>query len=339
MFNIYLKYKLTHVIGDLYTDFYSGDGVKSLFIETKITLMKKLYSSFIFLVCFFISFPSLRAEIIDISVVSNSFIPPVVKANVGDQIRWTLAGGSHTTTSTDVPPGAHIWDYTFSGFGDQFIYDVEFEGSYSYVCLFHGGMQGSIDAVLPVELASFTASVYENKITLLWSTVMEVNNSGFDIERKSTAGSSWSKIGFVTGNGTTNKIHNYNFIDETVNPGRYNYRLKQIDYNGNFEYFNLTDEISIGVPDKYFISQNYPNPFNPVTKIDYQLPYDGSVSLKIYDIMGREIAELINGNQTAGNFTVTFNASNMSSGIYFYQMIGEGNGQRFITTKKMILLK
>lgn len=301
--------------------------------------MKKLYTSFIFLVCFFFSFSSLKAEIIDVIVMSNQFVPDVVNASVGDQIRWTLIGGNHTTTSTSVPSGADTWDYFFSGLGDEFIYDVEVAGSYSYVCLFHGGMEGSVEAVLPVELASFTASVYEDRITLLWSTVMEANNSGFDIERKNTLSSSWSKIGFVTGNGTTNKIHNYSFVDEAVNPGRYNYRLKQIDYNGNFEYFNLTEEISIGVPDKYSLSQNYPNPFNPVTKIDYQLPYDGSVSLKIYDIMGREAAVLLTGSQPAGNFTIAFDAANISSGIYFYQMIAEGNGQRFITTKRMVVLK
>jgi plastocyanin len=301
--------------------------------------MKKLYTSFVFLISFFVLFSSLRAEIIDVSVVSNSFLPPTVNAEVGDQIRWTLLGGSHTTTSTDVPSGADTWDYTFSGFGDEYIYDVEIAGSYSYLCLFHGGMEGTITAVLPIELASFTAAIYEGKIKLLWSTVMEVNNSGFDIERKNSANNSWSKIGFVTGNGTTNKTQHYTFIDEAVNSGRYNYRLKQLDYNGNFEYFNLTEEISIGVPDKYFMSQNYPNPFNPITKIDYQLPYDGKVSLKIYDIMGREVAELFNGNQTAGNFTITFNAANIASGIYFYQIIAEGNGQTFTMTKRMILLK
>lgn len=301
--------------------------------------MKKKITFFVLLCVFISTFSSLKAEIIDVIVMSNQFVPDVINASVGDQIRWTLLGGNHTTTSDIVPPGAEPWNYQFSGLGDDFIYDVTVEGSYSYLCIFHGGMVGSIEVVLPIELSSFTASVYENKIILLWTTVMEVNNNGFDIERKKSESSFWNKVGFVKGNGTTSKANNYTFIDHNVDPGVYNYRLKQIDYNGNFEYFNLSDEISIGVPKEFSMSQNYPNPFNPVTRINYQLPFESSVSLIVYDMTGRKIASIVNAKQSPGNYTIVFNASGISSGIYFYRLTAEGNNDKFVSTKRMIVVK
>jgi hypothetical protein len=116
--------------------------------------------------------------------------------------------------------------------------------------------------------------------------------------------------------------------------------LKQIDFNGNFQYFNLSNEVIVGVPEKYDISQNYPNPFNPATKINYDIPFDGKVSIAIYDMTGREVAKLVNEIQPAGYYTIQFNASKMTSGVYFYRIISEGNaGQQFVMTKKMVLVK
>ncbi|HMS34680.1 MAG TPA: T9SS type A sorting domain-containing protein [Ignavibacteria bacterium] len=187
---------------------------------------------------------------------------------------------------------------------------------------------------LPVELASFNSSVTGRDVTLNWTTATELNNAGFDIERKSTEGS-WSKIGNVAGNGTVNTPQNYSFNDRGLSTGKYNYRLKQIDFNGNFEYFNLTNEIGIGIPVKYDLSQNYPNPFNPSTSINYDLPVDGKVSLKIFDMTGKEVASLVNEVQTAGYYSINYNASSLSSGVYFYT-ISAGN---FVQTKKMMLVK
>lgn len=190
-------------------------------------------------------------------------------------------------------------------------------------------------SVLPVELASFTSFVNNNNVTLNWQTVNELNNSGFDIERRAED-STWSKVGNVTGNGTTNESKNYSFSDDNLQSGKYNYRLKQVDYNGNYEYFNLSSEIIVGVPQKFELSQNYPNPFNPVTKINYSLPVDGKVALKIFDVSGREVASLINNEvQNAGYYTVTFNGQNLSSGVYFYRLTS-GN---FTQTKKLMLIK
>jgi len=187
---------------------------------------------------------------------------------------------------------------------------------------------------LPVEMESFTYNVNINDVTLNWKTVWEQNNQGFDVERKSTV--NWEKIGFVE----SNQNRNYSFTDKNLQPGKYQYRLKQIDYNGNYEYHYLQGDVVIGTPDKFKLSQNYPNPFNPVTKIYYQMPFSGKVSLVIYDISGREIKNLINSqNIEAGYYTVPFDGSNLSSGVYFYRIIAEANGQKYVDTKKMVLLK
>jgi len=190
------------------------------------------------------------------------------------------------------------------------------------------------NTVLPVELASFTSAISGNNVNLNWSTATETNNAGFDIER-SVANGTWSKVGTVEGNGTTTSAHNYSFSDRNVATGTYNYRLKQIDFNGNFEYFNLSNEVNIGLPETFSLSQNYPNPFNPSTSINFSLPTDSKVSLKIYDMSGKEVANLLNEVKTAGYYSINFNASSLSSGIYFYS-ISAGN---FTATKKMMLIK
>ncbi|MBS1492017.1 MAG: T9SS type A sorting domain-containing protein [Bacteroidetes bacterium] len=197
---------------------------------------------------------------------------------------------------------------------------------------------GPDNTQLPVELASFTANTVHNNVNLNWSTVSELNNNGFDIERK-TASSSWVKVGYVNGNGTSNNSHSYSFVDNNLSSGKYNYRLKQTDYNGNFEYFNLSGEVIIGVPEKFELSQNYPNPFNPSTKIAYSLPFDSKVEIRLYDVMGREVMTLENSVQTAGYHSVVLNASTLSSGIYFYKLIANSNEQQFSKTLKMLLVK
>lgn len=191
-----------------------------------------------------------------------------------------------------------------------------------------------VDWPMPVELASFTSVINGNNVNLNWTTSTETNNAGFNIER-STINGSWQKITNVTGNGNSTTGHSYSFTDKNLNIGSYNYRLKQIDFNGNYEYFNLSNEVSIGVPDKFNLSQNYPNPFNPSTKINFNLPTDGKVSLKIFDMSGKELMTLVNEVKTAGYYSVSFNASEIPSGVYFYSL----SADNFTATKKMILVK
>jgi len=190
------------------------------------------------------------------------------------------------------------------------------------------------DGILPVELASFTSAVNKNDVTLKWNTTSEQNNKGFDIERKSASGE-WTKISSVQGNGTSNNAHSYSFEDKNLATGNYNYRLKQIDFNGNYEYFNLSNEVVVGVPSKFALSQNYPNPFNPTTSINFELPVDNFVTLKIYDMTGREVMQLVNEIKPAGYYTLKFDASKLSSGMYFYK-IQAGD---FNSVKKMVLIK
>ena len=190
---------------------------------------------------------------------------------------------------------------------------------------------------LPVELTSFTAEIQGNTIELQWNTATELNNYGFEIERcvkLDVRNENWVKIGFINGSGTSNATKHYSFIDSNPTNGKVEYRLKQIDNNGNFKYSN-TIEVSLSVPNKFSLEQNYPNPFNPSTTIKYALPKEGLVSLKIYDITGQEIKTLINENEQPGIYNVTFNASDLASGVYFYVL----KEAEFSQTRKLLLLK
>jgi hypothetical protein len=192
---------------------------------------------------------------------------------------------------------------------------------------------------MPVELLSFTSNVTSRDVHLTWKTAKEQNNKGFDIERKAFSDKNWNKVGFVEGNGNTNTQTTYNYDDKKLNTGKYSYRLKQVDYNGNYEYFTLNNSVEVGVPSKFDLSQNYPNPFNPVTNIEYSVPFDSKITVKIYDNLGREISTLVNESQVAGYYTVQFNAASLSSGVYFYRIFATGNGNNFVMTKKMSLIK
>ena len=201
---------------------------------------------------------------------------------------------------------------------------------------------GDANSPQPVELSSFMSSVKGRDVKLQWTTASEQNNEGFEIQKSIVSSKDpldWVKAGYLTGNGTKTTHTNYTFEDKKLNTGNYNYRLKQIDYNGNFEYHNLASVIEIGVPGKYDISQNYPNPFNPTSKIDFDLPYDSKVSIKLYDINGREMMTLVNEQKPIGYYTIQINGSNLSSGVYFYRIIAEGKGHKFVLSKKLILFK
>jgi hypothetical protein len=194
---------------------------------------------------------------------------------------------------------------------------------------------------LPVELTSFISNVSpERNVKLDWITSREINNTGFEVLRKLQTENNWINLGFVKGKGTAQSTANYTFEDKKLNSGKYEYKLKQIDNNGNYKYFNLNNIIEIKLPEKYSISQNYPNPFNPVTKIDFDLPFDSRVRIVVYDMLGREIKTLASGElKQAGFYTVELNAANLASGMYFYRMIANGQDKDFIFTKKMVVLK
>jgi len=195
-----------------------------------------------------------------------------------------------------------------------------------------------VPKVVPVELTSFTASVSGNDVHLNWSTATEWNNLGFEIHR-TTNKDEWNKIGFVPGHGTTTEQQHYSFIDESVSSGKYQYRLKQIDYDGTFEYSDIV-EVEVSLPTVFSLEQNYPNPFNPTTKIKYQIANAGFVNMRVYDVLGNEVATLVNEEKPAGSYEVEFSVGqnsilSLSSGIYFYQL----QAGSFIQTRKMVLMK
>ncbi len=199
-------------------------------------------------------------------------------------------------------------------------------------------------APLPVIISYFGAAAIQRDVNLKWITESEINNKGFDLERRDVYKqnySEWKRIGFINGKGNSNEPTTYEYRDVKLESGKYQYRLKQIDYNGNFEYFDLQNpsEIIIGVPISVGVSQNYPNPSNPRSLIDYQLSFTGKVSLKVYDITGKEITTLVNEVKEAGYYTAQFDGSGLASGIYIYRLIIEGNGQKFTKSLKMLLVK
>jgi hypothetical protein len=194
----------------------------------------------------------------------------------------------------------------------------------------------SYDFPMPVELSSFNATINGNNVNLIWQTASEINNSGFVIERAVANSSEWLNIGSVPGKGNSTTFSEYTFTDRGLNTGSYDYRLKQIDVNGNFEYYELESEVVIGAPGKFELSQNYPNPFNPETRIDYQLANDGNMNLSVYDINGKLVTTIYNGFRSAGYYTVTFNASNLASGVYYYKIKFENIPDKVM---KMIVLK
>jgi photosystem II stability/assembly factor-like uncharacterized protein len=188
---------------------------------------------------------------------------------------------------------------------------------------------------IPVELISLTSEVSGSEAKLNWSTATETNNSGFEIHRfTQNDNNAWEQIGFVPGHGTTTETQHYSFTDNDVKPGKYQYKLKQIDYDGTFEYSQIV-EVEIPIVNKFSLYQNYPNPFNPSTSLQYAIGSRQFVTLKVYDLLGREVATLVNEEKPAGEYEVEFDGFALPSGIYFYQL----KAGQYSETKKMILLK
>jgi hypothetical protein len=187
--------------------------------------------------------------------------------------------------------------------------------------------------IVPVELISFNVVVNNGIVELTWQTATEINNRGFEVQRK-IGNREFNIIGFIDGNGTTTEISNYTFIDENVTPGFYSYRLKQYDFDASFKYLDYI-QVDVFAPLVYSLEQNYPNPFNPSTTISYSNPENGFVTLKVYDILGNEVAVLVNEKKPAGIYKIEFNARGLPSGIYFYTIYSSN----FLSTKKMTLIK
>ena len=186
---------------------------------------------------------------------------------------------------------------------------------------------------LPVELTSLTASSNGKEVILSWSTATELNNHGFEVQR-STEGTEFFTVGFVNGHGTTTEQHNYSYEDRNLNNGKYYYRLKQVDYDGSYEYSDVV-EVEWRTFNSYLLEQNYPNPFNPSTTIGFGVQEKLNVKITILNSIGEEVAVAMNEEREPGFHQVEFNAANLPSGVYFYQL----KAGSYVDTKKMVLMK
>ncbi len=220
---------------------------------------------------------------------------------------WSLAASASSATSTTV---------TFNG-----------------ITSFSQFIIASESSPLPVELTSFGAECKMQNVELSWETATEVNNYGFSVERR-VMNEEWKEISFVKGSGNSNSPKSYSYTDATAPSGKVQYRLKQIDFDGKYEYSEVV-EVTIDAPAKFELEQNYPNPFNPTTAISYQLSAVSHVTLKVYDVLGREVATLVNEKQNAGVYKIAFDGSKYSSGVYFYRI----RANQFIATRKFVLMK
>jgi photosystem II stability/assembly factor-like uncharacterized protein len=225
------------------------------------------------------------------------------------------------------------WVEDFTSGYQVALYKIKFlENNTGIICGSQGKFLIKLDYV-PVELTSFSATAAGNNVYLIWATATEMNNSGFNIER-STNNSDWENIGFVPGFGTSTEPRTYSYNDAQLSTGLYSYRLKQIDFDGSFEYSDVV-RVEVLNPNGYLLAQNYPNPFNPSTTIEFSVAGNEMVNLTVYNLLGEKVAELVNEVLSAGQYKVNFNAAGLASGIYIVKMTSGS----FVESRKMNLLK
>jgi hypothetical protein len=225
------------------------------------------------------------------------------------------------------------------GLGMPFVPVMDFSYSVSHGKRYlraatHGrsAFETDLDDIVPVELTSFTAAANNGNVELKWTTATELNNSGFEIQR-SINDEEFEPITFIPGFGTTTEPKSYSYLDKNVS-GFLKYRLKQIDYNGTYEYSFIVEVHSL-FNLSYQLNQNYPNPFNPITNISYIIPVEANVNLTVYNSLGEIIEVLIDEYQQEGKYDVVWNAEDYPSGVYYYKL----NAGSFVEAKKMILMK
>lgn len=285
----------------------------------------------------------------------------IVTDTIGNPVRAKITIISHDYDSSEVysdlstgfysrmiQPGIYTLKFQSPGYYDLVSDPIQIS-SYTSSVTFNAQMIPVVP--IPVELTSFTADVNGNVVRLEWSTASEINNKGFEVQRilKSNAeNQNWNTIAFISGKGTSTELNRYSYLDKNLGSGKYNYRLKQIDLDGSFDY---SDEIEVQIqsPKTFSLEQNYPNPFNPSTKISWQSPIGSWQTLKIYDVLGNEVATLVDEFREAGNYEIEFNAFDeqrgvsFPSGLYFYQIrfqeSNSSSGKIFTETRKMILIK
>jgi len=268
----------------------------------------------------------------------------------GDNVKLRLYFSSSDISGFQGMP--KIFHYDGSNWVELPTSGVMTSGSLSYVettgyySSFSPVTVGDGASPLPVELVSFTGTAGQDGVVLNWKTATEVNNYGYQVQRKKEddqSESSWEDIGFVQGSGTSNSSHSYSFVDSDLpSTNKVDYRLKQIDNDGSSSYSKIIEvdistitDVKDGMKYEFTLQQNYPNPFNPTTTIKYSIAKENKVMLKVYDILGEEVKTLVNKTEAPGNYEVEFNGSNLASGIYFYRL----KSGKHISIKKLMLVK
>jgi hypothetical protein len=235
-------------------------------------------------------------------------------------------------SDTDIPGQPEpTWPRDIIGIGSQFDSSTPPDGGYQIFPRFYA-TDFLPAGTIPVELTSFVASVNENNVTLSWSTATETNNQGFEIQKSN--GNEFLAIGFVSGNGTSTEVKTYSYTDRNLAAGSYSYRLKQVDFDGTFAYSDVVNA-DVTAPVQFELSQNYPNPFNPSTTINFSIPQSSIVTLKVFNTLGQEVKTLVNQNMESGVHSISFDASDLNSGIYFYRL----DAGQFSEVRKMTLIK
>ena len=254
---------------------------------------------------------------------------------VGDLSGFGLSSGGETVWLEDAS-GLLIDTVAIPALGVDTSYARIPDGSNVFVKLSPTTRGISNEFVVPVELISFNASVSDNNVLLNWTTATETNNKGFEVQRKMND-KVFETVGFVNGSGTTTDKHIYYFTDNILTEAIYQYRLKQIDFNGSYSYSNVVEIQNLMIARENQLNQNYPNPFNPSTLINYKISSSSHVTLKVFDVLGNQVAELVDEFQDAGSYNISFslNGLQLTSGTYFYEL----RAGDFVNVKKMLLLK
>lgn len=184
----------------------------------------------------------------------------------------------------------------------------------------------AISNATPVELLNFSAEVIGNNVHLSWATSTESNCLGFSIER-SKNNHPFKEVGFINSVGNSSTINRYKFVDAPVSAAKYIYRVKQTNFDGSYEYSGQV-EVNINPPNEFYLSQNYPNPFNPSTKVKYSVPFTSNIKLRIYDLLGKEVGQIFEGEVNAGNYDAVISLNDispaLSSGVYFIKLETKG---------------
>ncbi len=297
----------------------------------------------------------LNAAIHSIVVSINGISPVALTVNSGDTVKWMNHSESNITVQcgyghpgTQMPEGNEPFMLSIYPNSEK---STKFRsaGTYVYSVSVSGNLlfgEILVIAPLPVELTDFVATTIKNEVILDWSTGGEINNERFEIQRvrvenaiEMNSSLTFLTIASLQGMGNSGSVHNYRFIDKNLESGTYRYRLKQFDYNGNFVYHMLADDVEIGVPGKFRVSQNYPNPFNPETSVGIDIPFEGHLSAGLYDASGKLVMTLVNGAVIPGYSILRIDGSSLSSGYYFCRFYFAGRFGTESVTKLMMLLK